>query len=218
MSKSRIEKIKCPNCGKENDFVVWKSVNTKLNPELKKDFLTRDIFKFECPECKESTYFYHDFLYHEMEGNLMVYLAHDEKEQKTTLAMFEQKDDKLIQQLLENITIRVVADANDLTEKIFAHDGHRDDRIIELMKVLLYVTLKNEKTDWAFDSLRYTYENNEEQFLIFNQGKPINAIAFATDLYESIKSKYGDKLDKESKDIRIFDTKWAMSFWDSVEK
>ena len=44
MSKSRIEKIKCPNCGKENDFVVWESVNTKLNPELKKDFLTRDIF------------------------------------------------------------------------------------------------------------------------------------------------------------------------------
>ena len=40
MSKISEETIKCPKCGKESKFVMWSSINTVLNPEIKKKVLT----------------------------------------------------------------------------------------------------------------------------------------------------------------------------------
>lgn len=35
MSKNHIEKIVCPKCNTESDFVLWDSINTMLDPEMK---------------------------------------------------------------------------------------------------------------------------------------------------------------------------------------
>ena len=37
MSKISEETIKCPKCGKESKFVMWSSINTVLDPEMKKN-------------------------------------------------------------------------------------------------------------------------------------------------------------------------------------
>ena len=44
MSKISEETIKCPKCGKESKFVMWSSINTVLDPEMKKKVLTGEIF------------------------------------------------------------------------------------------------------------------------------------------------------------------------------
>lgn len=43
MSKISEETIKCPKCGKESKFVMWSSINTVLDPEMKKKVLTGEI-------------------------------------------------------------------------------------------------------------------------------------------------------------------------------
>jgi hypothetical protein len=40
MSQEEQVTIKCPFCGAENDFTIWHSINTELNPEMK------DAFKY----------------------------------------------------------------------------------------------------------------------------------------------------------------------------
>ena len=64
MSKISEETIKCPKCGKESKFVMWSSINTVLNPEMKKKVLTGEIFKFKCNKCGCEARINYSSLYH----------------------------------------------------------------------------------------------------------------------------------------------------------
>lgn len=73
MSKFNIEKIACPRCSKESDFRVWSSINTALDPEMKKQVRTREAFKFVCPFCGADANVDYGFLYHQMEDQIIFY-------------------------------------------------------------------------------------------------------------------------------------------------
>ena len=71
MSKISEETIKCPKCGKESKFVMWSSINTVLDPEMKKKVLTGEIFKFKCNKCGCEARINYSSLYHQMEDSIM---------------------------------------------------------------------------------------------------------------------------------------------------
>ncbi|MBO4522897.1 MAG: CpXC domain-containing protein, partial [Methanomicrobium sp.] len=66
------EKITCPDCGAESDFVIWQSINTMIDPETKAKVLSGEIFRFKCPKCGSETNIMYDCLYHQMEDKLMI--------------------------------------------------------------------------------------------------------------------------------------------------
>lgn len=51
MSRHSMEKITCPKCGCESDFMIWSSINTVLDPEMFAKVRTGEAFAFTCPEC-----------------------------------------------------------------------------------------------------------------------------------------------------------------------
>ena len=51
MSRYSTELIVCPKCGEESEFIMWSSVNTMLNPELKEKVRNNELFTFTCPSC-----------------------------------------------------------------------------------------------------------------------------------------------------------------------
>ena len=40
MSLKNTQKIECPDCGAEDDFTIWQSINTKLNRQATVDLLS----------------------------------------------------------------------------------------------------------------------------------------------------------------------------------
>lgn len=51
MSKHMKEQITCPECGKKSDFLIWESINTTLDPEMKQAVRDGSAFMFKCPHC-----------------------------------------------------------------------------------------------------------------------------------------------------------------------
>ena len=44
MSSFTHETIKCPNCQQEGTYMVWQSINVKLNPDQKQNVMDGSIF------------------------------------------------------------------------------------------------------------------------------------------------------------------------------
>lgn len=75
MSKHHIEHITCPKCGNPSDFLLWESVNTVLDPDMKARVRSGDAFQFTCLHCGHRANVDYAMLYHQMEDHVMVYLA-----------------------------------------------------------------------------------------------------------------------------------------------
>ena len=71
MSQRREVSLTCPQCGKEHPFIIWNSINTILNPEMKEAVKDRSAFRFVCPDCGAKTYVDYDLLYHQMEDRII---------------------------------------------------------------------------------------------------------------------------------------------------
>lgn len=41
----RRETIICPKCGQESEFTIWRSINTMLDPEMKKVVRDKSAFR-----------------------------------------------------------------------------------------------------------------------------------------------------------------------------
>ena len=72
MSLSKIETIKCYNCKNEFDIEIYDSINSNLNPDLKKRIINDTLPRFKCPTCKKFNTVYYPFLYHDMQNKYMI--------------------------------------------------------------------------------------------------------------------------------------------------
>lgn len=137
MSKISEETIKCPKCGKESKFVMWSSINTVLNPEMKKKVLTGEIFKFKCNKCGCEARINYSSLYHQMEDRIMIYYVQNEEDYESACNMFSGEDmPEIFENLMaEKYLYRIVTSPGELREKIIIFDNGLDDRVIEIAKI-----------------------------------------------------------------------------------
>lgn len=72
MSKARTIVTKCPDCGKEFQFMVYDSVNVNLDPFLREKIMNGDIFTARCPKCGAEIPMLYELLYHDMTHKFMI--------------------------------------------------------------------------------------------------------------------------------------------------
>ena len=89
MSRHHIEKVTCPSCHHEEDFELWDSINTALDPEMKEKVLNQSIFLYTCPSCGETFRLNYSTLYHQMEDLVMIYLVPESEVEKTYEIFYE---------------------------------------------------------------------------------------------------------------------------------
>ena len=135
MSRHHIEKVTCPSCHHEGDFELWDSINTALDPEMKEKVLNKSIFLYTCPSCGETFRLNYPTLYHQMEDLIMIYLVLESEVEKTCEIFCEKN--ALADFHTEKYLNRIVTSANEPVEKIHIFDAGKDDRIIELVKLLV---------------------------------------------------------------------------------
>lgn len=92
MSKRCEVTITCPKCNEEHPFVMWQSINTQLDPEMRAAVKDRSAFQFICPTCGEKTYVDYGFLYHQMEDGIMIHYASSDEDAEEIYKMVTNKE------------------------------------------------------------------------------------------------------------------------------
>ena len=209
MSKHHMEKITCPSCHHEGDFEVWDSINTVLDPEMKEKVLNQSIFLYTCPNCGETFRLNYPTLYHPMEDLIMIYLV-SESEVAETYDLFY-VEHTMADFRTEKYLNRIVTSANQLVEKIQIFDVGKDDRIMELVKLLVADSILKNDPDKEFDELRFAVDNDGTNILvIINKGEITGAVDI-DNMYEFASSHCDDFKDLRDDEDIVINQEWILN-------
>ena len=105
----------------------------------------------------------------------MIYLV-PESEVKKTYEIFYEKN-TLADYRTEKYLYRIVTSANQLVEKIQIFDAGKDDRVMELVKLLATDSILKNDPDIEFDELRFAVDDDGTNILvIINKGEITGAV------------------------------------------
>jgi len=183
VSLSEEQPITCPGCNATSMARIHRSVNVQTEPTLKEQLLTGRLFAFACPSCGRTSRVVHpELVYHDPRRGLLV--------QMDALGKFDAASLRSLESSLPPLT-RVVRDSNALLEKVKVFDAGLDDRVIEVLKLVLASQNADEKV------VRYLFEgtgtptNPEGRDLRFTllSAKGISGLAVPRAAYEDLRAK-----------------------------
>lgn len=171
------EVIFCPRCRHEQELHVVPTVNVTVDPDMRKNVLSGDIFKFTCSECGFVGLIAYPFLYEDKEtkGGFLIYLEPDCSERSVNVY-----GDIADQVLLQNMTMRLVTSIRELKEKIFIFEAGLDDRVIELFKMLVFSKMRSDGKHEIPDELWFSDVSMKDH------EKTLTFVAFKGDVYKGV--------------------------------
>lgn len=139
MSISEKQTIKCPACGEISDLTVWESITADDSPDLKSDLLAGKINIFRCA-CGQKALFPSPILYTDDAKKLVVSFSPQTDDAEKRKLFEEIKKSSRESGELENYAgynLRFVTSYNELLEKILIFDNNLDDKVLEVIKLLV---------------------------------------------------------------------------------
>ena len=222
MSRRMERMITCPKCGKEHEFVIWDSINTMLDPEMKEAVRNLSAFQFECPDCGNTASVDYGFLYHQMEDKIMVYYVQSDEDEHEMYKMFNATDDydgMVADMRNNNYLIRIVRSRSQLLEKIAIFDNGLDDRVIEILK-LVFLAHYQEQTD-GNDPVELFWgvaDDGNYRIEFIKDGKLHATVDVPEELYTNTLGNMENKIPDIRKDDIIIDRQWALEFLENDAK
>lgn len=164
MSRMHEEKVCCPKCGSEGTALVFDSVNVSVDPTLKELVLEGRLTEFRCHACDAVSGLEYNLLYHDMDRMLLLWLTFDSDRTPDPVALH------LGSSLGAQYRRRIVRSRRHLAEKILAFDEELDDRVVEILKVMVWQQ-QHSDVDIPFD--RFCFMGREADhmgsWLVFAQ-------------------------------------------------
>lgn len=207
MSKSKIEKVICPQCGKESDIRIWESLNAEMNPKEKQQLLDGTLFKFSCP-CGCSTVIDASLLYHNMTKQTMVYYVSEEAAEDTEKMLNDIRQHDEFG--MKDYNYRIVTSQNALREKAIILENDLDDRVVELVKFFLYAYVRDQHPEAEITEVLFF--TDAEKRLIQFLGSEAMTVVIPDGFYEKIHNQYADRLAEVDKKELYIDLMWASLF------
>lgn len=218
MSMERTVDITCPDCGKTSDFVIWQSINTQIDPEMKQAVRDRSAFLFTCPHCGNKHNVDYGFLYHQMEDRIMIHYATSDEEAQDVCKMYSSNagiDPMLVNLRAENYMIRIVRSQNQLLEKLAIIDAGLDDRLVELYKLFLLADMLKDKPELNGAEI-LEYNADGKHYLDISSGhKHIGYAELSMETYQLLVDRFSAKLPDRRAQKPFVDRKWALEFLES---
>ena len=217
MSRHHVEKIICPNCKTESDFLLWDSINTCLDPEMKEKVRNGEAFKWKCPTCGNEAMVEYTTLYHQMEDRVMIYYVPGEGDKTETIELMKgrrkNKDGEYVEMDMkfdEGYIKRVVDTRNQFREKLSILDAGLDDRIIELMKIFMLAQLEDKNEELEIEEVLFDkLEDGTKTFAVRLDDGRWAQINYSEDMYDYFAKNVQEILEEES-DAVVVDGVWAL--------
>lgn len=222
MSVERVEKVTCPKCGCEADFTVWNSLNTSVHPDGKEKLLNGELFHFTCPDCGTMAEINYPMIYHQMEDRIMIHLVFDQDGYELAYQSCSGERSgccvdhdfcDYMDKAMDGYLFRIVTSHNSLMEKVRIFDAGKDDRILEMIKVVVAGNLRKKYPELGDFALYYVRDDSMENFVLVGDGKVYGTVPVPEGLYEEIAGTVGDRLpDLRDRKSLLIDSSWAAEF------
>lgn len=214
MSASYIDKIICPECGREGTFTYWSTINTMQEKVMRKMVRTGSAFMYTCPECGKTTIVDYPFIYHQMEDQMMIYYAKEDKVDEAE--KYFAKQEETFEELKvggEVYLNRIVTSLDEFLEKLKIFDADMDDRIVEIVKIIYAQLIMQQNPEAKFDNIFFTYGPEGQKLLSFMvDGAAALSIELSADVYESIENQYAGKIPALRHSEPLVNREWAINF------
>lgn len=168
---AQIINVKCPKCETESEFTIYGCINATEENGLIQKVKDGSMFRHTCPNCQQDINIEYSFLYHQVDDALMIhYIVKDDETAKVIESLTNPSDEQkpVINGILErNTIIRIVRTKPQLYEKLAIYESGSDDRVVEILKLIVVSKFKNEKpdanvTDVFFNIKKKPGESDEE--------------------------------------------------------
>ena len=211
MSLEKKEILKCPKCGKENSFRIWDSVNTTENPEMKRQLITGEMFRMVCEECGAVTNVNYRLLYHDTDRHFMIQYVPDENEADEVIETFEGLK-QMAGDIYGNYTLRITGSVKSLREKVYIAECGLDDRIVEIMKMVLCVGLDENGEEHDIEEMYLEISEAEPaQFAVKLSDGSWGTVPFSRDIYDKLFAAFAEKADHNPNKY-VVNFEWAAEF------
>jgi hypothetical protein len=213
MSKNHIEKIKCPKCNTESEMLVWETMDTSTDPQLKAQIRNGDCFGWHCPNCDNKSLIFYPTIYHQVNEHYIICYVPGNPSSAVEYMKNINENNQSGYDFNDNYTKRVVSDINQLREKLLILDEGLDDRIIEIMKVFAMAEIQKSFSDLTVAEIYFNKEQDGTYNLAvkFDNGQ-WGSTNFAKDSYDQVVKTFKTSLAVD--DEVIIDTEWAISMID----
>jgi hypothetical protein len=135
MSSSRLQEVRCPQCGQTQGANVHDAIDAVLDPALKADLLSSRIFQHTCAACGGRWHAARTLLYGDPVKLLLIWLHPGENTDETRRRLTAAVDDKIGVGVREACTLRLVSSPPDLIEKVLIFDAGLSDLLVEMVKL-----------------------------------------------------------------------------------
>lgn len=205
MSQSAMQEITCPKCGKKTSFLVWDSINTMENPEMKEKVRNDEAFRFHCPECGASALLNYNFLYHQQEDKVLIYVSADGEDASEMAQILDQRGNAF-----DGYRKRIVRSYNAFKEKLLILDAGFDDRIVEIIKSSVWDNVEAHYKDKNIDEIYFATNDDGVHGLLFRRaGEMVASMEFDESLYKAIYDSAYERLDAATRNDLYIDRDWA---------
>ena len=201
MSMPREETVKCPKCGEENKFTCWQSINTEMDFAIP-DIISGKLFEMKCQKCGHVTHVHYPMLFNDMIHGVMInYVMPEAVEEAERIANY-------MSERMDFCRFRIVTSQTDLREKTGIFDAGLDDRVVEILKLLIMAQIQDQVKDRGVHGVYYVPGEEPVIEILMKDGS--GHVPVGSDMYAELEKQIRPRLavDKEY----FIDQNWAAEF------
>lgn len=170
MSQQKTYSIACPQCGHEQEVLLFDAINADREPELRDALMENRLNAVDCAACDFAFRVDKPLLYHDPGRRLMIYwipTADDQHEQGE--AAFRESLSSMTALMPTDVPlpeIHLVFNRTELVERIFLREAGLNERVIEYIKYMIYAQ-NMDRVSPEQKILLFNAEDSGEQQLCF---------------------------------------------------
>lgn len=208
MSMPSKQTVPCPKCGKDIEFTMWQSINNQMSFAMP-DIISGKLFEVECKHCGLKTHVNYPILVNDMAHNVMIYYTYPDGAEQTEKAL------QSVNRLYKGRN-RIVTDQASLREKVAIFNAELDDRVVELLKVIVMEQVRDQLTGKEVQGVFFVPDENPRLEVVYDGGS--GHIPVEMDLYKSVEEEFfGEGALTADEEIYV-DRDWAYSLLTSGEE
>jgi DNA-directed RNA polymerase subunit RPC12/RpoP len=208
--------VACPDCGQKIEYTVLNAIDSDAHPFQKQALVNGTLFELNCNSCGSRIDLLYDFVYRDLENNVIIYFTEGEKVEGVCTALSLSANLDMVDGVkIEDFpAIRVVSDYDVLREKIDIFDNALDDRVIELVKALCVADAIDKIPNLNVHEAYFVIVDGVMKIELHGEGG-IAISDFSRETYDKIESDFSEYLAADTS--LIVNSDWALAILNDDE-